>query len=606
MSTTAPSTATSNGCARNSAISTTRSIRSRRCTAWGTAIRKSDALGTIGQGRARTGKARAATRTGKAPAGSRPRRSLLLSPIARLILASNLAGLLILIAGALVLNEMRSNLVQARKESLKETSELIGSFLTEVATHGEPKPYLSGPEARGFMKRIKFSPSTRIRIFDTQGHPVTGADTALLNDQVEGKTLPPIKEPSKFDAAWLDLVRNFNGTIEGFSPHQPSQLARARSLEEEIGIALRGDPVSSERFNDRAERVISVTMPIRHVGAVVAVLTLETSDVAAIIAAERTALLPFIIVAILTAVITSTLMTVFIARPLRRLSLASDRVRTGATERLKLDRLHNRKDEIGDLAQAMEAMTAALYDRIQANEQFAADVAHELKNPLTSIRSAVETSQAVSDPAVRDRMRDVIARDVIRLDRLISDISNLSRLEGEIVREKLVRVDFGRLLEDIVSIYRDTGRDGEARVALTDFAASAVTGPHAVIMGREGPLAQVIRNLVENARSFSPPGGEVMVTLARVNSLQGGPMLRLTVEDQGPGIPPDKLEKIFDRFYTDRPQGAKFGNNSGLGLSIVRQIVETHRGRVWAENRVVDGNVAGARFTVDLPPASDV
>jgi two-component system sensor histidine kinase ChvG len=316
--------------------------------------------------------------------------------------------------------------------------------------------------------------------------------------------------------------------------------------------------------------------------------------------------LPFIIVAILVAVITSTLLTAVIARPLRRLSIASDRVRTGATERLNLGKLHDRKDEIGDLAKAMEAMTAALYDRIQANEQFAADVAHELKNPLTSIRSAVETSQAVTDPAVRDRMRDVIARDVIRLDRLISDISNLSRLEGEIVREKLVRVDFGRLLEDIVSIYRDTARETDARVVLNDSAMNTATGARAVVMGREGPLGQVIRNLVENARSFSPPGGEVTVTLTRVNSLQAGQMLRLTVEDQGRGIPPDKFEKIFDRFYTDRPQGAKFGNNSGLGLSIVRQIVETHRGRVWAENRVVDGNVAGARFTVDLPPAPDV
>ena len=149
-------------------------------------------------------------------------------------------------------------------------------------------------------------------------------------------------------------------------------------------------------------------------------------------------------------------------------------------------------------------------------------------------------------------------------------------------------------------------RYGDARVVLKDSAANAATGERAVVMGREGPLSQVIRNLIENARSFSPPNGEVVVTLARVNSLQAGPMLRLTVEDQGPGIPPDKFEKIFDRFYTDRPQGAKFGNNSGLGLSIVRQIVETHRGRVWAENRVVDGNVAGARFTVDLPPAPDV
>jgi two-component system, OmpR family, sensor histidine kinase ChvG len=159
-------------------------------------------------------------------------------------------------------------------------------------------------------------------------------------------------------------------------------------------------------------------------------------------------------------------------------------------------------------------------------------------------------------------------------------------------------VDFGRLVDDIASIYRDTAREGDARVTLSNSADGK-----AHVMGREGPLGQVIRNLVENARSFSPPQGEVAVTLARLNTLHTGPVLRLTVEDQGPGVPEDKLEKIFDRFYTDRPQGAKFGNNSGLGLSIVRQIVETHRGRVWAENRMTDGKIVGARFIVDLPQA---
>jgi two-component system sensor histidine kinase ChvG len=160
-----------------------------------------------------------------------------------------------------------------------------------------------------------------------------------------------------------------------------------------------------------------------------------------------------------------------------------------------------------------------------------------------------------------------------------------------------VRVELAKLLEDIVSIYRDTSREGEARVTLSNEADGKTA-----VMGRDGPLGQVVRNLVENARSFSPPGGEVKVTLSRVTSPRG-PSLRIVVDDQGPGIPPDKLEKIFERFYTDRPQGAKFGNNSGLGLSIVRQIVETHRGRVWAENRITDGKIAGGRFVVDLPPA---
>jgi two-component system sensor histidine kinase ChvG len=523
---------------------------------------------------------------------SRPR-SLLWSPIARLILASNLAGLVILIIGALVLNEVRSNLVQARKESLKETGALISSVLTEVATRGEPEPRLINPAARAFLKRIEFSASTRIRILDAEQTVV--ADTYLLNDEIEGRELPPIREPGPLSSAWLNIVRSLNTAIEDMSPRGRPTMAEAQSLEEEAALALQGEVVSSERFNDRGERVISVSAPIRLVGAVVGALTLETSDIAGIIAAERAALLPFIIVAVLVAIITSTLLTAVIARPLRRLSLASDRVRTGAAERLNLGALSGRRDEIGDLAKAMEAMTQSLHDRIQANERFAADVAHELKNPLTSIRSAVETAQAVTDPAVRDRMRDVIARDVVRLDRLITDISNLSRLEAEIVREKRIRVDLGKLLEDIVSIYQDAARPGEARVRLD---LTGTGGPFSV-MGREGPLSQVVRNLIENARSFSPQGGEVTVALGQISG-PDGPMVRLTVEDEGPGVPPDKLEAIFERFYSDRPQGAKFGNNSGLGLSIVRQIVETHRGRVWAENRA---QAKGARFVVDLPAA---
>jgi two-component system sensor histidine kinase ChvG len=544
------------------------------------------------RGKDATGKA------GKTYPPFRPTRPLIWSPIARLILASNLAGLLILIAGALILNEVRSSLVDARKQSLLELSKIISSYITENAT--DDTPVLDEEKARFQLKRISLAlaGASRMRIYNPAGgDPI--ADTALLKDEIDKKDLPPIKQPSDLEKAWLDFVRLANRTIEGISNAGRSPIAEARSLEEEIAEALSGneDQVFSERFGDNAERVLSITVPIKKVARVVGSLTIETSDVAQIIAAERAALLPLIIVAVLVAIITSTLLTLGIARPMRRLAIASDRVRIGATERLDLGKLHDRKDEIGDLAQAMEAMTATLYDRIQSNERFAADVAHELKNPLTSIRSAVETAQAVQDPAVRDKMREVIARDVIRLDRLISDISNLSRLEGEIVRERLVRVELSRLLDDIVSIYRDTSRENEARVTLSTTAEGKTT-----VMGREGPLGQVIRNLVENARSFSPPGGEVKVTLSRVTSPRG-PSLRFTVEDQGPGIPPDKLEKVFERFYTDRPQGAKFGNNSGLGLSIVRQIVETHRGRVWAENRIIDGKIAGARFIVDLPPA---
>ncbi len=520
-------------------------------------------------------------------------RPLLWSPIARLILASNLAGLVILIAGALVLNEVRASLVNARKASLEEMSRLISSFITDNATTDQSA--LNIEEVIRQLTAMPLTRTTRVIVHAPDAEMV--ADTRLIKDVIDQSGLPDIKEPSAVERAWLDTVRTIQRTFETVSATGRQPIAEARTLPEEVQLALNGDPVFSERFNDMADRVLSVTMPIEKVRRVVGALTVETSDVSDIIGAERAALLPLIIVAVLVSLITATLLTLGIARPLRRLAIASDRVTMGAAQRLNLGKLHDRKDEIGDLARAMEGMTVSLYDRIQENERFAADVAHELKNPLTSIRSAVETSQAISDPALKEKMSNVIARDVIRLDRLISDISNLSRLEAEIVREKLVRVDIGRLLEDIVSIYRDTVRENDARVVLN----IADKANHDVL-GREGPLGQVIRNLIENARSFSPPNGEVTVTLSSGRNTRG-PVIRMIVEDQGPGIPPDKLEKIFQRFYTDRPAGTKFGNNSGLGLSIVRQITDTHRGSVWAENRMTDGQVSGARFVVELPPA---
>jgi two-component system sensor histidine kinase ChvG len=516
----------------------------------------------------------------------RKARSLLWSPIARLILASNLAGLIILIAGALVLNEVRASLVNARKASLEEMSQLISSFMTDNATTEEPVA-LDLDEVFRQLTAMPLTKATRIIVHDPQKQIV--ADTRLLKDVINQRDLPPLRDPSWLERTWLDTVRAINRTFESVSSPGRPPIAEVLTLDEEVARAVEGEGVFSERFNDQAERVLSVTMPIEKVLRVVGTLTIETSDVSEIIAAERAALIPLIIVAILVSIITATLLTLGIARPLRRLAIASDRVTMGVSQKLNLGTLHSRKDEIGDLSRAMEAMTSSLYDRIQENERFAADVAHELKNPLTSIRSAVETAQTVKDPAAKEKMMNVIARDVVRLDRLISDISNLSRLEAEIVREKLSRVDLRKLLEDIVSIYADTAREADARVKL-------VASPGRTTDG------QVVRNLVENARSFSPPGGEVTVSLANVSSPRG-PMVRLVVEDQGPGIPPDKLEKIFQRFYTDRPVGTKFGNNSGLGLSIVRQITETHRGSVWAENRMIDGQIAGARFVVELPPA---
>jgi len=272
---------------------------------------------------------------------------------------------------------------------------------------------------------------------------------------------------------------------------------------------------------------------------------------------------------------------------------------TGQT-RLFLPEAKNRQDEIGDLAQALERMTGALADRIDMNERFAADVSHEIKNPLTSIRSAVETARNVSDPAAREKLLAIIAADVVRLDRLITDISRASRLEAETARGIGNRVDLGKLLVEIAETYAATQRSDEPAVEF-----KGPPPPGAFVDGQEGPLGQVFRNLIDNARSFTPPGAMVTISLILLVR-RDGRWLRALVEDQGPGIPPENLETIFQRFYTERPKGAAFGRNSGLGLSIARQIVEAHRGKIWAEN-ILDrdtGATRGARLIVELPAAA--
>jgi two-component system sensor histidine kinase ChvG len=354
---------------------------------------------------------------------------------------------------------------------------------------------------------------------------------------------------------------------------------------------MEGQRVSGVRRADPSGRVVSVSFPIRHVQAVLGVLTVEAGDVDSIIARQRAALIPFILLSIGVSLLSSALLTSLIALPVRRLARAADRVRLSRVRSISLPDLSRRTDELGDLTRALEAMTDAQSERMGAIERFAADVAHEIRNPLTSLRSAVETLDLVSDPEAKARLGAVIRQDIQRMDRLVTDISNASRLDAELSREPPRPFDLGRLLAEIVQAYSAARREGEPPVLL-----SGVEGETPVI-GREGPAGQVFRNLIDNARSFSPPGGSVRLGLSH----DGGWAI-VQVDDDGPGIPPENLETVFERFYTSRPKGAAFGGNSGLGLSIARQIVEAQGGTLKAENLAApSGDRIGARFTVRLP-----
>lgn len=512
------------------------------------------------------------------------------SRIARLILASNLAGLAILIAGAMVLNEMRAGLVVSKKEDLAGQAQIFTNLLGAGATVGQPQPALNIDEARMVIRSLRLSASVRARVMTIDGE--VAADSLFLSDRVDVSALPPLRDPTKGQIWSVALSEWAEETFAGFMPNRGGNAVRTQTYPEEFSAAMRGSEAASQRFSDRGQRVISVSVPISHVSAVVGVLTLEANDVEAIVRAERAALIPIIGVAMLVALVTSILLTLGIARPLRRLAIAADRVRTGQSSQLHLPGFAQRKDEIGQLAQAVDAMTGSLLERITANEQFAADVAHELKNPLTSIRSAVETAEMVKDdPVASEKLRKLIAKDVQRLDRLITDISNASRLEAEITRSPAAMMDIARFIGDITRTYGE-GNAGGVSVRFID----ETMGGALQVRGRDGPLGQVVRNLIDNALSFSPAGDSVTV-LVRQAAYGPQTLARILVEDNGPGIPEDKLETIFARFYTDRPKGSAFGNNSGLGLSIVRQIVTTHRGEVRAENR----KEGGARFILDLP-----
>jgi two-component system sensor histidine kinase ChvG len=257
-----------------------------------------------------------------------------------------------------------------------------------------------------------------------------------------------------------------------------------------------------------------------------------------------------------------------------------------------------RHDEIGDLSGALRDLTAALARRVGDIENFAADVAHELKNPLTSLRSAVETVERVQDPSARHKLMLIIRDDIDRMTRLITDISSASRLDAELGRAEPEPINVGRKLAQLEDYYRvNSLKDAlPSRVEMRP-----VTGEPLRIMGVQSRLIQVFQNLIDNALSFSPPDKPVIISATRV-----GRAIQVIIEDSGPGVPENKLEAIFDRFYSERPKAEKFGTHSGLGLSISKQIIEAHRGSIWAENKKnAQGEIIGARFIVQLPALPD-
>jgi two-component system sensor histidine kinase ChvG len=551
------------------------------------------------------------------------------SSLVRRIVVLNLAGLVALLLGFLYLNQFREGLIDARVQSLLTQGEIIAGAVAASATVEtdsitiDPDKLLQlqagesvGPGEDGglefsinpervapLLRRLVTPTRTRARIFDRDGFMLLDSRALYARGDILRFDLPPPvrEEPTIVERTWNQVKRSFGRA--GLPLSDDSGLPNGRALPE-VTRALAGSPASVVRVNAAGDTIVSVAVPIQRFRAVRGALLLSTQggDIDGIIAAERLAILRIFLVAAGVMIVLSVLFAGTIAGPIRRLSAAADRVRRGVKAREEIPDFTDRSDEIGHLSGSLRDMTRALYDRIDAIESFAADVAHELKNPLTSLRSAVETLPLARNDDSRGRLLGVIQHDVRRLDRLISDISDASRLDAELARADAEPVDMARLLTTVLSVANEVRRDDGVTIGLS-------VEPHplgrdaTLVMGHDSRLGQVISNLIENARSFSPQGGEVRVTLRRV-----GDEVETIVDDDGPGVPAHAFERIFERFYTDRPDQG-FGQNSGLGLSISRQIVEAHFGRIWAENRpgpdAEDGTPGclGARFILRLPAA---
>ncbi|WP_245443078.1 sensor histidine kinase [Methylobacterium terrae] len=555
------------------------------------------------------------------------------SSLTRRIVVLNLAGLIALLIGFLYLNQFRQGLIEARVQSLLTQGDIIAGAIAASATvdtdaitidpdrllqlqagegggFGDEAPsgleFSLNPERVAPLLRRLITPTgTRARVYDRDGTMLIDSRGLYIRGDLS-RDLPPTRKDSLslIEQAWNTVRTHVPGLGRPSSADEPGP-ADGRTLPE-VQRALAGARGTLVRRNGPGETIVSVAVPIQRGRTVRGALLLSTQegDIDKIIAAERFSLLQVFIIAALVMVVLSMLVAGQIVGPVGRLAEAAERVRTGIKSRQEIPDFTRRTDEIGHLSGALRDMTQALYRRLDAIENFAADVSHELKNPLTSLRSAVETLPLAKTDESRGRLMQVIQHDVKRLDRLISDIADASRLDAELARAEAGRVDLRKLITTVVSVANERRRRGDASIDLAvEPAPAGIEDPFA-ILGHDSRLGQVVNNLLDNARSFSPKGASVRVALRRRRNA-----VELTVEDDGPGIPPHALERIFERFYTDRPEQG-FGQNSGLGLSISRQIVQAHRGTIRAENRLGppdeegEPTLLGARFIVRIPAQS--
>jgi two-component system sensor histidine kinase ChvG len=518
------------------------------------------------------------------------------------IIGLNLIALGILVGGVLYLNQFREGLIDTRIQSLSIQAKIMAGAIGEAS--GPEATVVDKAVATQILRRLVVPTKTRARLYDARGHKVADSRRRLGSSEI-------ITSPLPAPGAEMEIIAFKDRMLNALQTIMPGQSypayieipPRSDDAYGEVIAALNGLPSSAVRQNSQRELILSVAVPVQRFKVILGglMLTTHAGDIDRIVRQERQAILVVAAIAFLVTVLLSLVLAGTIAQPIHKLVEAIDEVRTHRGDETSIPDFSDRGDEIGDLSVALHDMTGALYERIDAIERFAADVSHELKNPLTSLRSAVETLDVVKTDEQRERLLEIIRQDVGRLDRLISDISEASRLDAELSRGRVSNIDLGEMAIGLGGVYNDMmNKDRGLNITF-----HVKQDDKLIIAGIETRLEQVFRNLIDNAISFSPDGGEIRISVGAAYK-NGASCVQVSIEDEGPGIPSDNLDNIFERFYTERPENESFGLHSGLGLNICRQIVTAHGGDIHAENRSEDWSgggdkVLGARFVIDFP-----
>ena len=534
-----------------------------------------------------------------------------ISAITLRILAINMTALVLLAIGLLYVVQYQDRLIAAELDSMKAEAVLFSGAIAEGATQNRLsriiQPFQSSVNrvimpnmARRMVRRFSEAKKVHVQVFDSVGGLIADSDDFKgLPGRVHADDLPAPDEENAFS-------KFVSGMIDGLLNIIPKRIT-LQDPPDVDGVSAGAYPDAKDGLNGRLsarvwmhpeEKVIymSAAAPIQRVRQIVGVayLSKPATNIEAQIREMQVEILKIFIIIFALTIVFSFYLASTMASPISKLARAAYRIRGSKNRDIAIPDLSHRKDEIGDLSIALRDMTNSLWQRMDAIERFAADVAHEIKNPLTSLRSAVETARKVKDVKNKETLMDIILHDVHRLDRLITDISRASRLDAELSKEEMQILNIYDLLKHMETMHTLVEQKSDVAVVFD----TAELDETAKVMGNEVRLMQVFDNLISNARTFSPEGSEVLIKAMTKNH-----MVVITVSDHGPGIPEGKAESIFDRFYTERPKGEDYGNHSGLGLSIAKQIISAHSGRIYAENIIDEQNddVKGAVFTVEIP-----